>query len=166
MYAPFTFPHDQSTIGGKTLSAVFRQYAYNGQPNAGKIIVLFPFTDGIEKSVNICRAYFKSEWIDADYWKEIAVTHAVFAIDKEAKKIFKKLDKPINTVQAMTHEIACYEAGRRDETDEDELVDALRSALSACDIAKKRDPDQAGMYHCPHARETLAKYINPDDLPF
>lgn len=38
-----------------------------------------------------------------------------------------------------------------------ELLTALKDALAALELAKKRDPDQAGLYHCPLAREAAAK---------
>ena len=47
-----------------------------------------------------------------------------------------------------------------------ELLDALVEALKALDFAKTRDPDQAGLYHCPLARNVREKYIIVEDLPF
>ena len=40
---------------------------------------------------------------------------------------------------------------------QEELVAALEAALSALDIAQKRDPGQAGVYHCPSARAAVAR---------
>lgn len=38
-----------------------------------------------------------------------------------------------------------------------ELLAAAKDALTALDFAAKRDPDQAGIYHCPLLRDSIAK---------
>src|SRR5262245_37945525 len=39
----------------------------------------------------------------------------------------------------------------------DKLIQALKDALVALDFAAKRDPEQAGVYHCTIAREALTQ---------
>ena len=55
---------------------------------------------------------------------------------------------------------------RGEQAENRKLVDALRECIRALSHAQEMIPSQAGMFHVPQARELLAQYINPQDLPW
>lgn len=113
----FTFPHDEGLDDGLPVSVVYRRLKYNGQPQAGQVIALFPFI-GAGASVNECQCYMHTgQHGAADYWHIIEQSDPAGFLEKDSNAVpdlHEELKARGYVLAPMTHEFALYEAGRHD----------------------------------------------------
>lgn len=116
----FTIPKDESLDDGMTVTVVFR--IWNAIPEGfdktreGEVIALFPFVPGtVTNSAFECSCFQRGEHGDAEYMTVVERTRAVDEDGSDALAVRAVCDAIGSygyTLSAMSHEQACFEAGR------------------------------------------------------